>query len=109
MVWSFRNGQSLWIVSGTIHENHTLTDVERFTYLKGLVRGAAAEAITGLSITAANYAEVVEVLNRRFGSKQRIIQEHMDKLLLLEAVRSCRNLRELYASCTTTLKETCAA
>lgn len=36
----------------------------------------SADAITGLSLTAANYEEAVAVLKARFGNKQRIVNRH---------------------------------
>ena len=63
------------------------------------LRSAASDAITGLVLTAANYREAIEVLNKRFGNKQRIIDKHMEVLLSLEAVTSDYNLvalRRLY-------------
>ena len=37
----------------------------------------AKEAISGLSLTEANYAEAIEILQKRFGSKQQIISKHI--------------------------------
>ena len=38
------------------------------------------EAITGLSLTAANYEQAVTTLKKRFGSKQKIINKRMDAI-----------------------------
>lgn len=46
-------------------------------------------------LTAANYREAIEILSKRFGNKQRIVDKHMDVLLSLEAVTSDTNLKAL--------------
>ena len=82
-----------------IHNCPALSDVDKFNYLKSLLHRSAADAISGLSLTAANYSEAIEVLKRRFGNKQQIIARHMDILLNVEVVTSphhTRSLRRLY-------------
>ena len=51
-----------------------------------------------MTLTAANYKAAVEILQRRFGSKQQIISKHMDILLNLDSVvsASAKALRHLY-------------
>ncbi len=78
-----------------IHTNRSLSDIEKFNYLRSLLQGPALDAVAGLTLTAANYGEAVEVLNKRFGNKQRIIDKHMDVLLSLDAVSSDTNLKAL--------------
>ena len=82
-----------------IHDNTNLTDVEKFNYLRSFLQRPALEAISGLSLTGANYKEAVSVLEKRFGSKQRIIAKHIDALMTLEAVTTLRNLQELRQLC----------
>ena len=77
----------------SIHQNLDISDVDKFNYLNSLLEGAAADAVSGLKLTAANYTEAVEILKRRFGRKQQIIAAHMDVLLNLEAVSSQFNLK----------------
>ena len=81
-----------------IHTNSKLSEVDKFNYLQSLLERTAREAISGLSLTAANYKEAVEILRKRFGSKQQIISKHMDILLHLDPVAStsARALRHLY-------------
>jgi len=47
----------------TAHSNTSLTPVEKFSYLNSVVEGTAQEAISGLSLTAANYEQVVTTLS----------------------------------------------
>ena len=72
-----------------------LTDIDKFNYLKSLLEKSAAEAISGLTLTADNYRDAVSILKRRFGNKQQIVSKHMDILLNLEAVSSQHNLKGL--------------
>ena len=65
----------------TIHTNMDLSEVDKFNYLQSLLERTARDAISGLTLTAANYKEAVEILQKRFGSKQQIISKHMDILL----------------------------
>jgi len=67
--------------------------------LSSLLEGLAFAAITGLKLTAPNYAEAIDTLTKRYGNKQLIIARHMDTLLELESVTSATNikaLRQLY-------------
>ena len=68
--------------------NPDLTGMDKFNYLHSLLERAAAEAISGLKVTAANYEEAVSILKKRFGNKQQIINKHMDALLSLEPAKS---------------------
>ena len=60
-----------------------------------LLEAPAAEAISGLKLTAANYNEAVAILQRRFGTKQLIITKQMDVLLNIDAVASTHSLKGL--------------
>ena len=78
-----------------IHNNRSLSNIEKFNYLRSLLQGPALDAIAGLTLTDANYNEAVQVLTSRFGNKQLIIDRYMDVLLSVEAVLSDSNLRAL--------------
>lgn len=78
-----------------IHSNRSLSVIEKFNYLCFLLQGPALDAITGRTLTAANYREAMEVLNKRFGNKQQIIDKHMEALLSPDAVPSDTNLKAL--------------
>ena len=82
-----------------VHLNTNLADIEKFSYLKSFLDSEAAEAIAGLSLTSSNYSEAIELLKKRFGNKQAIINKHMENLLSLEQVKSLtelKNLRKLF-------------
>ena len=78
-----------------VDDNLSLTEVEKFSYLRSLLIGPALEAISGLALSTANYKQAVDILHKRFGNKQVIISKHMDYLMNLEPVSSDRHLRDL--------------
>ena len=55
----------------------------------------ALDAISGLTLSAVNYQEAVEILQKRFGNKPLIISKHMETLLNTEPVASDQSLKEL--------------
>ena len=61
----------------SIHQNTSLSNIDKFNYLSSLLKSSAADAISGLAITSNNYEEAISVLKRRFGNKQLIISKHM--------------------------------
>ena len=82
-----------------VHSNPSLSDVDKFTYLFSLLESSAAEAISGLTLTSANYQEAITTLKKRFGNTQLIVNRHMDALLHLQPVAShhdLKGLRHLY-------------
>ena len=78
-----------------VHNNRELSDIEKFNYLTSLLERSAREAISGFSLTTTNYQKAIETLKKRFGSKQQIINKHMDVLLHVEAVHFAQNTRAL--------------
>ena len=84
-----------------IHENPSLSDIDKFNYLRSWLERSARESIAGLTLTAPNYKEAVSILEKRFGNTQQIISRHMDLLLNLEPVSAAhqlKSLRRLYDS-----------
>ena len=81
-----------------VHMNPDLTGMDKFNYLHSLLERTAAEAISGLKVTAANYEEAISILKKRFGNKQQIINKHMDALLSLEPATSpsLKSLRQFF-------------
>lgn len=64
-----------------INSNPGLTAIDKFNYLKSLLEKSAAEAVSGLMLTADNYKEAISILKKRFGNKRQIVSKHMDILL----------------------------
>ena len=63
-----------------IHENDSLADIDKFTYLKSFLSDSALQSINGLSLNATNYKEAIEILHERYGNKQVLISAHMQNL-----------------------------
>jgi len=59
------------------------------------LKRSAAEAISGLTLTASNYDEAIDILKGRVGNKQQKINQHMEILLNLDTVTSHLNMRSL--------------
>ena len=54
--------------------------MSKFTYVKGVLKGAAAAAISGIAITNDNYDLAVTMLKERFGRLDVIIESLYIKL-----------------------------
>ena len=83
----------------SIHSNTGLSDVDKFSYLKGLVEEPARSAISGFALTAANYRSAIDLLKRRFGRPATIQRAHINELLNVQGVfreREIGRLRALY-------------
>ena len=79
----------------TVNQNKYLTDIEKFSYLKGYLSGAAEKCIEGLMLTNENYKEALALLRERFGNPQLIIASHINSLLKMEKVNLGRNSKSL--------------
>ena len=78
-----------------IHNNPGLSNTEKFNYLQNLLEGRAREAIARLAITDANYSVAIDILEHRFGDKEKATAAHMEDLMSLDAVTSDTHLFEL--------------
>ena len=93
-----------------INENNTLSDIDRFNYLKKYLAGQALATISGFTLSSDNYNEAINVLVERYGNPQVLISAHMDALLNMKKIKSFENLeglRKLYndvESCVRNLK-----
>ncbi|GFT92030.1 DUF1758 domain-containing protein [Trichonephila clavipes] len=91
---------SFWArFKSAVHENSSLNDVDKFSYLKSVVTSDAELAIRGLTLTSENYAKAIKILENRFGRKELIVDFHMNRLLNLTPVRKSFDviaLRNLY-------------
>ena len=70
--------------NATIHRS-TLPCVTKLTYLTSLLKGEALATIAGLAVTEENYITARDILEKRYGRKERIIFCHLQKLLSLQA------------------------
>ena len=51
-----------------VHQNESLSDVEKFTYLQGFLGGYAEKCIEGIALSKENYKEALQLLEERFGN-----------------------------------------
>ena len=79
----------------TVDDNRTLSNIEKFTYLKGYLAGAAERCIEGMTLSDDNYVKALSLLEERYGNKQIIVASHVNKILRLEKVKGGRNVTEL--------------
>ncbi|XP_071036967.1 uncharacterized protein [Parasteatoda tepidariorum] len=75
-----------------IHNNNSLSKVDKFNYLKSYVGGIAASCINGFALTDENYDIALKLLKNRFGNKNSLIQAHLNQLLKLPFIRNVNDL-----------------
>ena len=56
-----------------IHDKTDVTDIDKFNYLRFLICDEANETIAGLTLSAANYFQAIELLKERYRNKQLLI------------------------------------
>ena len=78
-----------------VHKNKDLSVVQKFTYLKSFLTGAAERSIQGLTLVQENYDNAVEILLSRFGNKQMRITAHMNELRNLKRVDTLNNTLDM--------------
>nr|XP_006821838.1 PREDICTED: uncharacterized protein LOC102810324 [Saccoglossus kowalevskii] len=71
------------IFKSSIHSDTTLDNIQKFVYLRSMLKDEAARTVGGLTLTDANYSHAIELLEERYGQKHQIIDAHMTALLNL--------------------------
>ena len=77
------------------NENNDSTDVEKFTYLRSYLTGDALRLLARLALTSCCIRVALELLERKFGSKQLIINSHMESLYKSPVIRSSEDVRSI--------------
>jgi hypothetical protein len=67
--------------SSAIDGNTQLSEVDKFSYLRGLLLEPAQSTIQGFALTADNYKAAVDLLKKRYGKKILIQRAYVNKLL----------------------------
>jgi hypothetical protein len=91
--------QNFWYqFEAAVHKNEDLPDIQKFTYLRSVLKGNALQTVEGFEVTGANYAPAVEALKHRYGRKRVIISSLIKTVINLEPTSSicARALRELH-------------
>ena len=96
--------QTFWdSYESTVHLNATLSDVQKFTYLRSLIHGSASSAIAGFPLTNANYSNAIDLLKQRFGQPHKIranyMQSPIDKQRPDNSVVSSRTFHDKIETC----------
>ena len=79
----------------SIHQNKTLSDIDRFNYLRRHLAGQALATISGLTLNSQNYKEALHILIDRYGNPQVLISVHMETLVKINKVKNMENLEAL--------------
>ena len=53
-----------------IPNNMCISDIDKFNYLKGFLKGESLSAVSGLTLSSENYEEAVGILKDRFGNER---------------------------------------
>ena len=69
-----------------IHQNDSLSDVQRFHYLSATLHGAAARVIQTLGVSEANYQIAWETLRARYDNSTALRRHHLNSLLDLPPI-----------------------
>ena len=90
--------QTFWdSYESAVHFNTSLTNVQKFSYLKAQLTGSAESTIEGLPLTNTNYMEAIKLLQERFAQPHKISNAYMQALLELPApVNTLASLRAYY-------------
>ena len=85
--------------AAAIHSRADLESIEKFSYLKSLLCGSAANLVSGITLSDTNYSKALELLHDRFGNTQSLVAAHMDKLVKIPKVvdiSDVNKLRDMY-------------
>ncbi|KYM98425.1 hypothetical protein ALC62_10865 [Cyphomyrmex costatus] len=69
-----------------IHRDRSITEIQKFHYLKAALKGKAAELIQSLEMSADNYEQAWQMLIKRYDNKRLIIQKHLRALFELSTI-----------------------
>ena len=81
--------------NSAVHQNSSISDVNKFNYLESLIHGQAANTISGFSLTGENYKEAVRLLKEKYGNKQVLISALL-KLPVATSISETKKLRDIY-------------
>ncbi|XP_076661119.1 uncharacterized protein LOC143364992 [Halictus rubicundus] len=89
---SFDGNYSDWLkfkdtFTSVIHENNSLTDIQRFHYLNSSLKGVAARVIQALGVSETNYKQAWELLKSRYEDSTSLKRHHVNSLLDLKSVQ----------------------
>ena len=87
--------QSFWDSFNAAVNDTGLEKIAKFNYLKSYLKGQALQSISGLTLTADNYDEALNILKRRYGNKQLLISKNIENLLNITPVHSIGDIKRI--------------
>ncbi|GFW04099.1 integrase catalytic domain-containing protein [Trichonephila clavipes] len=81
--------------TNAIDAKESLSNVDKFIYLKSFLSGEASKIVSGFALTEDNYKSCLNLLKDRYGRQNHLISCYMNKLLEIEPVKSSFNLKGL--------------
>ncbi|XP_017794319.1 PREDICTED: uncharacterized protein LOC108575898 [Habropoda laboriosa] len=69
-----------------VHNNCSLTDIQRFHYLNSALKGVAARTVESLGVSEANYKLAWANLKRRFEDPDSLIHHHVNALIEIPTI-----------------------
>ena len=90
----------------TVDARPDISNVEKFSYLRGYLHGNALQTIDGMPLSSANYIKAKELLEERYGNQQLITATHMNALVNLDRIVSAnaKQLRNLHDKVETNIR-----
>lgn len=87
--------QPFWDKFSAIVDNSDMPEVTKFTYLDSLLMGEAKATIQGLTLSASHYRDACDLLQHRYGRKEKIVFSHIQSLLTLNIPQQVK-IQELW-------------
>lgn len=78
-----------------IHQNQDLTDIQKFSYLRAYLSGAAANVVESVTFSAANYPIAYQSLVERYQRKRVLANAFLSKILNFQPL-STDNVKQLH-------------
>lgn len=75
------------LFNSLIHSNRDISDTQKFHYLRSSLKGDAAEIVSSLEISGANYADAWTRLKERYDNKRLIVQNHIRAIFDLPTIK----------------------
>ncbi|KAF2878905.1 hypothetical protein ILUMI_27265 [Ignelater luminosus] len=64
-----------------VHNNPTLSNIQRFFYLKSCLKGEPLQVISSLEVTDGNYNIALDLLRERYENKRVIVNNHVKRIV----------------------------
>ncbi|KAF2897664.1 hypothetical protein ILUMI_08511 [Ignelater luminosus] len=92
-----------------VHNNPTLSNIQRFFYLKSCLKGKPLQVISSLEVTDGNYNIALDLLRERYENKRVIVNNHVKRIveapsLHKESANGLRRLLDEFLTNTRALK-----